>query len=541
VVFEYDQGGALLRRISISAAGGPLDLEVRERHLFINAPDGSTARVVNSDHKVSKVDKYADGVLGGDPPPPPPPPRQPPKPVVTVPGRPQHITASAGDGTARVSWRPARENGAPITRYVVQGGGQTITVGTRQRSVQIKKLNNGRTYRFTVHAVNAKGAGPKATSPPVMPTADVPDAPRSVKAEANPNGSVTVTWPAANGQGRKIKLYQVTSISGGTQAPVGSVKGPKLTIRPGTLAYGTQYAFSVVAVNNRNAGSDPSPTSNTVVPFTRPGAPQQVTAATVTDRRGAVKVTWQRAEANGRPISKYVVSAGEVTRDVTGDPTVTLTGFGDDQAVRVKVHAVNEAGNGPDATAAARTIGVPTLTVTSKSADYNSVKVTLTPNNKGGAAVCKLQIAGEGSAQAKCTTKPITLTVKKLWPNNKYKYTVTVKTAAGTATATGERATSQLRFTVICPDNNDGYCSSGIWAYKSASQQGTAVNPSLKIGANGTPTCHTTGNRTVDATPWGAKKSNKWVRFTYRGSTAYFPFAWARLDGGDSLSRIPAC
>jgi hypothetical protein len=181
------------------------------------------------------------------------------------------------------------------------------------------------------------------------------------------------------------------------------------------------------------------------------------------------------------------------------------------------------------------------VTVTSKSADYNSVKVTLTPNNKGGAAVCKLQITGEGSAQAKCTTKPITLTVKKLWPNNKYKYTVTVKTAAGTATATGERATSQLGFTVICPDNNDGYCSSGIWAYKSASQQGTAVNPSLKIGANGTPTCHTTGNRTVDATPWGAKKSNKWVRFTYRGSTAYFPFAWARLDGGDSLSRIRAC
>ena len=22
------------------------------------------------------------------------------------------------------------------------------------------------------------------------------------------------------------------------------------------------------------------------------------------------------------------------------------------------------------------------------------------------------------------------------------------------------------RFTVICPDNNDGYCNSGIWAYR---------------------------------------------------------------------------
>jgi hypothetical protein len=538
-VYEYDGTGRFVRQIRIPSAGGPLELDVREKHLFINAPDGSTARVVTEDHRVREVDKYADGVLGGDPPPPPPV-VQDPKPTVTVPGRPQNVTASAGDSSARISWRKANDNGAPITRYVVQGGGQTITVGARQRSVVVRQLTNGRPYRFTVHAVNAKGAGPKATAPQVIPTGDVPDPPRSVTATANPNGTVTVTWPAANGQGRKIARYTVTSVSDGVQAPVGAARTTRLTLPAGTLEYGTQYAFTVVAVNDRNAGSDPSAASNTVVPFNRPGVPGNVSASTVANQRGTIQVRWQAAAENGRAIEKYVVEAGGTPRDVTGT-SVTLAGFGDDEAIQVTVHAVNEAGAGPDATAAARTIGVPTVTLTSSAGTYNSVRVTFTPNNKGGTATCRLQITGAGAAQAACTTAPVTLTVNGLWPNNNYSYTVTVTTAAGAARGTGTRATSQMRFTVICPDNSDGYCNSGIWAYQTPSQQGTAVNPSLAIGRTGTPQCHIAGNRQIDARPWGAKQSNQWLRFSYGGSDVYFPWAWARLDGGDNINMIRAC
>jgi len=538
-VYEYDGAGQFVKEIRIASAGGALELEVREKHLFINAPDGSTARVVTEDHAVRKVDKYADGVLGGDPPPPPPV-QQEPKPVVTVPGRPQNVTASAGDRSARISWRKARDNGSPITKYVVQGGGQTITVGARQRSVQVKGLTNGRPYRFTVHAVNAKGAGPKATSPQVTPTGDVPDPPASVTATANPNGTVTVTWPPANGQGRKIVRYTVTSISDGVQAPAGAAKGTKLTIADGTMEYGTQYAFSVVAVNDRNAGSDPSKESNTVVPFTKPSAPRNLGASTVSNQRGTIQVRWEKADANGRPIEKYVVEAGGRSRDVDGT-SVTLNGFGDDQAVQVKVRAVNEAGSGAPATAAARTIGMPTVTVTGSSGTYNSVRVTFTPNNKGGTATCKVAITGAGSTQKACGTAPLTMTVTGLWPNRSYSYTVTVTTAAGTARDTGRRATATMRFTVICPDNSDGYCNSGIWAYRTPSQQGTAVNPPLAIGRTGNPLCHIRGDRKVNAKPWGAKESDQWLRFSYGGSNVYFPWAWARLDGGDDIGMIPSC
>ena len=148
----------------------------------------------------------------------------------------------------------------------------------------------------------------------MTPTADVPDAPTSVTATAKPDGTVDVTWPAANGQGRRILSYTVTSISGGVQAPVGSVTGTTMTIAAGSLAYGTQVAFTVVAVNDRNAGSPSSPVSNTVVPFTTPARPQNLTAQTHPDQRGAILVGLAAAEDNGRPITKYVVDGGRVRR-----------------------------------------------------------------------------------------------------------------------------------------------------------------------------------------------------------------------------------
>lgn len=539
LVYEFDGSGKQVNQFRISGAGGTLELDVREGHLFINAPDGSTARVVDDRHVVKEVNKYEDGVLGADPPPPPPV-TDPPKPIKSVPGKPQNVAASAGDASAVVTWRKAADNGAAITKYVIEGGPQPLTVGAQQRSVEIKGLTNAKPYKFTVYAVNSVGAGPKVTSPVVTPTADVPDRPTSATATAKRDGTVDVTWPAANGQGRAIVAYAVTSVTGGVQAPVGSVTATTMTIAKGTLTYGTQYAFTVVAINDKNAASRPSPTSNTVVPFAPPGAPRNLSAATVTNQRGAIRVTWQAAQANGRKIDKYVVDAGTGPRDVTGT-SLTITGLTDDDAFEVKVHAVNEAGNGPDGKATARTIGKPTVTVVSNGAGYNSVSVTITPNNKGGTATCMLQISSMSTSTG-CGTGPVTLTLNGLWPNTTYDYTVSVANAAGTAKAIGSRPTNQLHFTVICPTNTDNYCGKGIYAYDTTSQNNIndAINPSLKVGATGTPACHVGGDQ-VNATVWGAKESSQWLRFTYGGGDAYFPYAWTTLDGGDNINMIPGC
>jgi hypothetical protein len=152
-------------------------------------------------------------------------------------------------------------------------------------------------------------------------------------------------------------------------------------------------------------------------------------------------------------------------------------------------------------TATART-SAPQLNFTGTSG-YNAVGVTFTPNNKGGAALCRVQVAGAGSAQRNCATAPMTLTVNGLWPNNSYNFTVSITSAAGSASATGSRGTSTLRATVVCGDPS--YCGSGIWIYSTTSQS----NPNNAVGRfvagnQFLPECNRAGDD-VNAQPWGGR------------------------------------
>jgi Fibronectin type III domain len=351
-----------------------------------------------------------------------------------------------------------------------------------------------------------------------------------------------VTWPAANGQGHEISSYRVTSITGGVTAPVGAVTDLTMTLAKGALKYGTQYAFTVVAINDINAASDPSKPSNTIVPFTVPGAPVNLGAATVPTARGSIQVNWQAAPANGRPVTKYVIESPRGTSEVPGSATSTvLANFPDDTAVQVKVHAVNVAGPGPDGTASARTIGVPTITVTAETPGWSAVSVTFTPNNKGGNATCTLALNGAAVSSAACGTQPVTLSGGNVWPNNTYAYTVSITNPAGQGAASGNVSTNQLHGTVICPNNTNGYCNSGIYVYSVASNN----NPGQALGTYSTGTTYTpqcwTSNDNVDARPWGGKNSPVWLRVDYNGRTGYFPWAWSSLDGGDNYGMIPQC
>src|SRR5262249_46077627 len=149
-------------------------------------------------------------------------------------------------------------------------------VGANQRSVDIAGLVNGQLYTFTVYAVNGRGAGPRRAANPVMPSSDVPDPPLSVTATENKDGTVTITWPAANGLGHPVIRYDITQVSAGTQAPLNSATATTYTVPAGQLTYGTQYAFTVAAINDKGTASKASPLSNTVVPYTLPGAPRSL-------------------------------------------------------------------------------------------------------------------------------------------------------------------------------------------------------------------------------------------------------------------------
>ena len=545
-VHVFDGQGREQKSIDVPNPGGPLELEVRENYLFINAPGASTARVVDNAHRVRTVDKYADDVLGGDTPPlpdSPPPPPKPKKPEVAKPGAPRNVRAAAGNAEVRVSWQSANPNGAPITRYVVTGDGKSFQVGANQRSVNVTGLVNGQTYRFEVHAVNKKGDGPSKSSNAVKPTAEVPDAPTAATALAKADGSVAVTWPPANGQGLEIKRYSVTAISEGGSAPVGEADGAELTIKAGELEYGKQYAFTVVAINERGAGSKASPVSNSVVPFAKPEKPGNVDAATVGGKKGSIKASWSPSAENGRPITKYVVTAGGRSVDVTGGNAVTIDGFADGQTVKVEVRAVNEAGESEPGTATARTVAMPKVTITGGSSTFNTGTITFSVDAGGGTASCTVKATGAGSADGSCSS----LKVTGLKPSTTYEFTVRARNAAGYVDAKRDIETEDLLGTATCNNGENGetatYCDrdrdgrNGNEIFSVTRQDDSKQTGWARPGTRLKALCKKSGESVYAYIYNHDKRSTWWVKI----NSGYIPWAWINLDGGDDISDLPTC
>ena len=162
------RAGKLVDTIDVPAANGPLELEVRENHLFINAPElgdraggrrqarGAGGRQVRQRHpRWRPAAGPADAAAGQA------------EAVVGKPGAPRNVTAAAGNAQARVSWRAGRRQRcrrSPGTWS--RAAAQPFEVGANQRSLEITGLTNGETYRFSVHAVNGKGAGPAKQQQP---------------------------------------------------------------------------------------------------------------------------------------------------------------------------------------------------------------------------------------------------------------------------------------------------------------------------------------------------------------------------------------
>lgn len=93
----------------------------------------------------------------------------PPVASATPPGAPGAVRAVAGHQSAAVSWRPAAENGAPVTAYhLVWPGGSTRVDGSAGQAT-VNGLTNGTSYAIAVVAENSAGRGPAASAASVIP------------------------------------------------------------------------------------------------------------------------------------------------------------------------------------------------------------------------------------------------------------------------------------------------------------------------------------------------------------------------------------
>ncbi len=77
-----------------------------------------------------------------------------------MPDPPRHVTATAGNGMATVSFDPPKSDGGnPVTVYTVTSHPGGIMVQSTRSPVTVKGLTNGKAYTFTVTASNSVGTG----------------------------------------------------------------------------------------------------------------------------------------------------------------------------------------------------------------------------------------------------------------------------------------------------------------------------------------------------------------------------------------------
>ena len=252
----------------------------------------------------------------------------------TAPGAPTGVTATAGNGSANVSWTaPSSNGGSAITSYTVTpyigSTAQTpvtVTGSPPATSTTVTGLTNGTSYTFTVSATNAIGTGPASTPSnavtPSPPTA--PGAPTGVTATAG-NGSANVSWtaPSSNG-GSAITSYTVTPYIGSTaQTPVTVTGSPPATSTTVTgLTNGTSYTFTVSATNAIGTGPASAP-SNAVTPAAV--GPITVDKTVFTDGSGTMTSPSITTSTANDLIVAFVSADGPAG---AGRQTFTVTGAG---------------------------------------------------------------------------------------------------------------------------------------------------------------------------------------------------------------------
>ena len=195
----------------------------------------------------------------------------------SAPGAPTSVSASAGNGQARVTFTaPASNGGASITGYTVTatpvGGGTAVTGSGASSPITVTGLTNGVSYTFTVSATNDVGTGAASSATSAVTPATVPGAPTGVTVTGgNGQASVGFTPPADTGGAAILGSngYTVTATPVGGGTPI-TASGNASPIAVTGLLDGTVYTFTVTANNSLGAGPPSAPSApQTVTPPTR--------------------------------------------------------------------------------------------------------------------------------------------------------------------------------------------------------------------------------------------------------------------------------
>uniref|UniRef100_A0A669B9U5 Contactin 3b n=2 Tax=Oreochromis niloticus TaxID=8128 RepID=A0A669B9U5_ORENI len=284
------------------------------------------------------------------------------------PGPPDKVSVEEiTDSTAQLSWTPGRDNGSPITGYIVQArtpftvGWQAVdtvpeVVNGNMLTATVVGLNAWVEYEFRVVARNAVGLGEPSPASAKTRTEDaIPDtAPTDVGGGGGTKSELVITWEPVpeelqNGEGfGYIIAFRPVGTVTWTRAVI-STSAARYVFRNDTIPPFSPFDVKVGAYNNRGEG----PFSSIAVVYSaeegRVQTSQSVSAA-------QIEVSWEALPTIPERVLGYEVmyweddtkpdTIGKVR--LSGNYTlVNITGLKANTAYYLSVAAFNTAGPGP--------------------------------------------------------------------------------------------------------------------------------------------------------------------------------------------------
>jgi hypothetical protein len=187
---------------------------------------------------------------------------------VTVPCAPRSVSATPRKQQAVVRWdSPPCTGGPPITNYLVTPHLPSTRLPARRfgataTTAVITGLTVGKTYRFTVEAVNTIGeSAPSKLTNSI--TVGVPGRPAKPTVTKTAPGSLMVTFDTAPGNGAAISRYTATCASrNGGNTNSSSHKSSPINVNG--LTPGKTYTCTVTATNSRGTGPASLPSASII-------------------------------------------------------------------------------------------------------------------------------------------------------------------------------------------------------------------------------------------------------------------------------------
>ena len=364
------------------------------------------------------------------------------------PSAPRNLAASPGDTEVTLTWEPPEEDGgSDVTGYEYQVDEEDWKDGgtADARSVVVSDLENGRSYTFSVRAVNALmglGAVEMVEATP-RPAAVAPTAPRDLAAEPG-DTMVTLTWsPPANDGGSDITGYEY-QVDEGVWTNAGAADARSVAVSD--LENDRQYAFSLRAVNGTVPGAVAAVEAKPRAAITAPTAPRDLAAE---PGDNMVELTWSPpADDGGSDLTGYQIQGGLVTSWITilaTDPGPSgFFNLENGREYTFSIRAVNRIGPGPTVSVKATPRGAPSGP-RNLAASPRDAQVTLTwepPAADGGSSLSGYEYqVDQGDWKDGGTANARSIVVSGLENGRSYTFSVRAVNGIGTGVAVTVEAT----------------------------------------------------------------------------------------------------